>query len=56
MEAYDAKLLFDYENLHGLAIQISTAKSIEKAIAHFKKVQGVVSVSQDELMQITKPE
>ncbi|KGE13022.1 hypothetical protein [Sphingobacterium deserti] len=56
IEAYGAKLLFDYENLHGVAIQIPKGKSIEKAIAYFKKVKGVVSVSQDEVMQVTEPQ
>lgn len=56
MEAYSAKLLYDYENLHGLAIEIPTSMSLEKAIAYFKKLDGVISVSRDEIMQITEPQ
>lgn len=50
--AYEAKLLYDYENLHGIAIQIPSTKSMDKATSHFKKIKGVVSVNRDEIMKI----
>ena len=56
IEEYGAKLLFDYENLHGVAIEIPTGKSLKTATKYFEKVEGVVSVSQDEIMQISEPQ
>lgn len=52
VDSYGAKLLHDYNSLHGIAIQIPQGKSMDKAINHFKKINGVISVDRDQAMQL----
>lgn len=45
-------LIYEYKNLHGIAIRPSSKTNIEDAIAYFKKVNGVLSVEQDRLLKL----
>lgn len=54
VQNYRAELLYDYDNINGIAIKIPSDKSIREAIRHFQQVKGVLSVSRDEVMQISK--
>ena len=47
-----ATLIYEYKNLHGIAIRPSSKTNIEDAIAYFKKVNGVLSVEQDRLLKL----
>ena len=47
-----ATLVYEYKNLHGIAIRPSSKTNIEDAIAYFKKVNGVLSVEQDRLLKL----
>lgn len=51
-ENYGAKLLHDYQNLHGIAIQLPSGKPVDRAINHFKAINGVLSVDRDQTMQL----
>lgn len=50
--SYGAEVLYKYNALNGLAIKIPEGKSVDEAIEHFKKLQGVVSVSKDQISTI----
>ena len=47
-----ASLVYEYKNLHGIAIRPSAKTNIQDAIAYFQKVNGVLSVEQDRLMNL----
>jgi len=51
-EEYGATITHRYESLNGLAIKIPTNKSVEEAIAYFKKQKGVLTVEQDQVSTI----
>ncbi|KZC86155.1 putative lipoprotein [Neisseria flavescens] len=52
VKASGASLIYEYKNLHGIAIRPSSKTNIEDAIAYFKKVNGVLSVEQDRLLKL----
>lgn len=54
VQNYRAELLYDYDNINGIAIKIPSDKSIREAIRYFQQVKGVLSVNRDEVMQISK--
>ena len=45
-------LIYEYKNLHGIAIRPSAKTNIQDAIAYFQKINGVLSVEQDRLMKL----
>ncbi|MBF1285308.1 MAG: hypothetical protein HXM85_03865 [Neisseria sp.] len=47
-----ASLVYEYKNLHGIAIRPSAKTNIQDAIAYFQKINGVLSVEQDRLMKL----
>jgi len=47
-----ATLIYEYKNLHGIAIRPAANTNIQDAIAYFQKVNGVLSVEQDRLMKL----
>jgi hypothetical protein len=47
-----ATLVYEYKNLHGIAIRPSSKTNIEDTIAYFKKINGVLSVEQDRLLKL----
>ena len=47
IEDYHAKILYDYNIIPSMAIKIPADKSIEEAIEHFKKVEGVTGIERD---------
>ena len=47
-----ATLVYEYKNLHGIAIRPSSKTNIEDAITYFKKVNGVLSVERDRLLKL----
>lgn len=52
VKQYNARLLYDYRNFNGIAISLPDSVHIEKAIARFKKVKGVLSVQRDRKLQL----
>ena len=54
VQNYRAELLYDYDNINGIAIKIPSDKAILEAIRYFQQVKGVLSVNRDEVMQISK--
>ncbi|PRD57019.1 hypothetical protein [Sphingobacterium gobiense] len=50
--SYGADVLYKYNALNGLAVKIPESKSVNEAMEHFKKLQGVVSVSKDQISTI----
>lgn len=47
-----ASLVYEYKNLHGIAIRPAANTNIQNVIAYFQKVNGVLSVEQDRLMKL----
>ena len=47
-----ATLVYEYKNLYGIAIRLSSKTNIEDTIAYFKKINGVLSVEQDRLLKL----
>ena len=44
---YGAEIIYQYNNLNGIALRIPDGGNISEAIKYFKAVEGVLSVSQD---------
>lgn len=55
IEAYKAKVIYDYGIVTGFAIRIPDDKKIGDAIQYFKKVEGVKSVERDRIYHIDDP-
>ena len=55
IEAYEAKVIYDYGIVTGFAIRIPDGKKIGDAILYFKKVEGVKSVERDRIYHIDDP-
>lgn len=55
IEAYEAKVIYDYGIVTGFAIRIPDGKKIGDAIQYFKKVEGVKSVERDRIYHIDDP-
>ncbi len=45
-------LLYKYKEFSGVAVKVDEKHDVDKAIADFKKVKGVVSVNKDGIMQL----
>jgi hypothetical protein len=52
---YGAEIIYDYSIIPGMAIKIPEGKTLEEAMAFFKKVDGVVSVEKDHIIRLTDP-
>lgn len=50
-----ASIIYDYHIICGMAIRKPDNMTLEQAIAHFKKVRGVVSVERDRIMRLIEP-
>lgn len=55
IEKYGAEIIYEYNALGGFAIKIPPGKSIESAIAYFKKVKGITSVHRDRIIKLDDP-
>ena len=54
VKEYGAEILYRYGTTNGMALKIPTDKSVDEAIEHFKKLNGVISVSKDQINTIQK--
>lgn len=52
---YGAEIIYDYSIIPGMAIKIPEGKTLEEAMAFFKKVEGVISVEKDHIIRLTDP-
>lgn len=52
IESYGATLIYHYKNLNGMAVSPPKNVSAEQAAAYFAKVDGVLSVQPDRMMQL----
>lgn len=52
IKAYKAELIYDYQNINGVAIRIPNNRTMDEAIKYFENVKGVISVQRDEIMQL----
>ena len=52
LSTYDAELVYSYEILGGIAINIPPDKDILEAIEYFKSVKGVLSVERDRKVEL----
>ena len=53
--SYGAEIIYDYSIIPGMAIRIPEGTDIHKAVAYFKKVEGVVSVERDRINHLVEP-
>lgn len=51
-EKYGSKILYVYKNINGIAITVPKGKTVDDAIKHFKNIKGVLSVTEDKVMQL----
>lgn len=49
---YGAEIVYQYDNLNGIAVRIPTRQNMADAMAYFEKIQGVLSVQRDQKMQL----
>jgi len=52
IEAYNAEVLYAYNNFNGVAIRLVNGTTIGNAITHFSSIKGVLSVTKNEKMQL----
>ena len=51
---YGATLIYEYRNLHGIAVRPPQNVPVREAAAHFKQVKGVLTVNQDQIIDFLR--
>lgn len=51
-EKYGSKILYVYKNINGVAVTVPKNKTVTEAMKYYKKVNGVLSVTRDQKMQL----
>jgi hypothetical protein len=49
---YGSKILYVYKNINGVAVTVPKNKTVSEAMKYYKKVNGVLSVTKDQKMQL----
>ena len=49
---YGSKILYVYKNINGIAVTVPKGKTVPDAIKYYERVNGVLSVSKDEKIQL----
>ncbi len=52
IEEYHAEIIYDLKIMKSITIKIPEGGKIEEAIEYFKKVNGVLQVNRDSMMQL----
>ena len=52
IEDYHANIIYDLKNMNSISITIPDGTKIEDAIEYFNKVEGVLTVERDQIMQL----
>ena len=52
IEDYHANIVYDLKNMNSITITIPDGTKIEDAIEYFNKVEGVLQVNRDQIMQL----
>lgn len=55
IKASGAQIIYDYKMIHGMAIKKPDNMTLDEAIAHFRKVRGVLTVEKDRIIRLTDP-
>ena len=55
IEGCGAEIIYDYKIIHGMAIRKPDDMTLNEAIAHFRKVKGVLTVEKDRIIRLTDP-
>ena len=55
IKASGAEIIYDYKLIHGMAIKKPENMTLDEAIAHFRKVKGVLTVEKDRIIRLTDP-
>lgn len=49
IKAHGSQVIYQYKNFNSMAIRIPKKESLQKAIQHYQKVKGVLSVNEDQI-------
>ncbi|WP_455033651.1 S8 family serine peptidase [Kingella oralis] len=49
---YGAEVVYRYQMMNGMAIRVPAGKDTDAAVKHFERVQGVLQVQRDQVMQL----
>lgn len=49
---FGSKILYVYKNINGIAVTVPKGKTVPDAIKYYEKVNGVLSVTKDQKMQL----
>ena len=52
IEDYHANIVYDLKNMNSITITIPDGTKIEDAIEYFNKVEGILQVNRDQIMQL----
>lgn len=52
IEEYGSRLIYDYTMLSGVAVSVPDGKTLQQATEYYSKVEGVLSVQRDQVMQL----
>lgn len=55
IQASGAQVIYDYRMIHGMAIHKPDDMTLDQAIAHFRKVKGVLTIEKDRIIRLTDP-
>ena len=55
IQASGAQVIYNYRIIHGMAIRKPDDMTLDQAIAHFRKVKGVLTVEKDRIIRLTDP-
>ena len=49
---YGSKVLYEYKNFNSIAVSVPQKRTAAKAIRFYKKVKGVLSVTEDRIQKL----
>lgn len=52
VKEYGSEVLYEYKNFNSLAVTVPPGHTVSKTIRFYKKVRGVLSVSEDRKMEL----
>lgn len=52
VRAYGSPIVYQYRQLHGMAVKVPPRKSLQQTLKYYRQVKGVLSASPDEKMRL----
>lgn len=53
---YGSEVIYEYRNFNGIAVTVPRGKTIDEAIQFYERVEGVIQVNRDEMLELMQPQ